>query len=405
MSDRLFYRCIKAAQALWQKRAGGAFATLSLMTVLLLSLLPSLAQDSITVTAVATGLRNPRGVAVLPDGRLIVAEAGDALKNRETSGRISVFDDRNADGDYDDADEREVVQCCTAGYNTLTHFGTGQDEVGGLGDLIVLPDGRIAYTQDDPLGAYVPDGATRGIAVYTLTPDEAWRRREVRVLRATTNGLVYDPDADLLYLAESGLNAVSSLTLAGELSRPIVEIPPLDSVQQAVPAGITRDPRTGDLLVALFSGQIRNYYGTVIAYMPEQARIVRLNPSTGELRDEITGLTTAVDVAIDEQGNIFVAELATGWPAAVMPRDFPLDDPDAPPDAGGYPRFSGRVTLYPADGGDPVRLAEGLDQPTNLSYHDGALYVSVGQGTTGRPIMGPDGLTRITGTLLKITGF
>lgn len=381
------------------------FRKIALFVLLLALHLNTAAQDTITVTAVATNLRNPRGVAVLPDGRLIVAEAGDALKNRETSGRISVFSDLNADGDFDDADEREVVQCCTAGYNTLTHFGTGQDEVGGLGDLIVLPDGRIAYSQDDPLGAYVPDGASRGIAVYTLTPDENWRRREVRVLRATTNGLVYDPDADTLYLAESGLNAVSALTLAGDLSRPIVEFPPLESVQQAVPAGITRDPRTGDLLVALFSGQIRNYHGTVIAYMPEQARIVRLNPRTGEWRDEITGLTTAVDVAIDEQGNIFVAELATGWPTAVMPRDFPLGDADAPPDAGGYPRFSGRVTLYPADGGDPLRLAEGLDQPTNLTYHDGALYVSVGQGTTGRPIIGPDGATRITGTLLKITGF
>jgi hypothetical protein len=396
---------VQRAQALWRRRGGGAFAKLVIFTVLLLSLMPSLAQDAITVTTVASGLRNPRGVAVLPDGRLIVAEAGDALKNRETSGRISVFSDLNGDGDYDDSDEREVVQCCVAGYNTLTHFGTGQDEVGGLGDVIVLPDGRIAYTQDDPLGAYVPDGASRGIAVYTLTPDEDWRRREVRVLRATTNALVYDPDAGILYLAESGLNAVSALTLDGELSAPIVEFPPLENVQQAVPAGLARDPRTGDLLVALFSGQIRNYYGTVIAYMPEEAHIVRLNPQTGEWRDEITGLTTAVDVAIDEDGNIFVAELATGWPAAVMPRDFPLDDPDAPPDAGGYPRFSGRVTLYPADGGDPVHLAEGLDAPTNLTYHGGALYVSVGQGTTGRPIMGPEGRTRITGILLRITGF
>jgi hypothetical protein len=158
-------------------------------------------------------------------------------------------------------------------------------------------------------------------------------------------------------------------------------------------------------LVALFSGQIRDYYGTVIAYMPEDARIVRLNPETGEWHDEITGLTTAVDVAIDEAGNVYVVELATGWPAAVMPRDFPLYDPDAPPDAGGYPRFSGRVTMYPADGGAPLRLAQGLDAPTNITYYDGALYVSVGQGTPGRPIIGPAGRTRITGSLIRLTGF
>ncbi len=139
--------------------------------------------------------------------------------------------------------------------------------------------------------------------------------------------------------------------------------------------------------------------------MPEDARIVRVNPQTGEWRDEITGLTTAVDVTVDEMGNIYVVELATGWPAAVMPRDFPLYDPDAPPDSGGYPRFTGRVTMYPADGSHPIRLAEELDTPTNITYAEGALYVSAGQGTPRRPIMGPEGLTQITGELYRITGF
>lgn len=381
--------------------------TAALTLLLCVALIPgsgAIAQPPVSVVTVASGLLNPRGVAVMPDGRLLVAEAGDASTRRETAGRLSVFADLNDDGDYDDADERTVVMCCVRGYNTLTHFGTGQDEVGGLGDVVLLDDGRVIYTQDDPLGAYLPDGATRGLSVYSLSPEPEWRRLEVTHLRATTNALVFDSEAGLLYIAESGLNRVSALSLDGVID-PIIELNALDRGQQPVPAGLALDPRTGDLLVALFSGQIRDYYGTVIAYMPEHARIVRLNPATGDLRDEITGLTTAVDVAIDEAGNLYVAELATGWPAAVMPREFPLFDPAAPPDSGGYPRFSGRVTMYPADGGAPLRLAEGLDAPTNLTYHDGALYVSVGQGTPGRPIMGPDGLTRITGSLLRITGF
>jgi hypothetical protein len=61
------------------------------------------------------------------------------------------------------------------------------------------------------------------------------------------------------------------------------------------------------------------------------------------------------------------------------------------------------VTLYPSDGGDPVVLVSGLDSPTNITYHDGALYVSVGQGTPGRPIDGPAGLTRIVGEIYRIT--
>lgn len=364
--------------------------------------LPSSAQP-VSVVTIADGLRNPRGVAVLPDGRLLVAEAGDAAGVRETSGRISVFDDLNADGDYNDPDERTAVMCCIVGYNTLTQFGTGQDEVGGLGDIVLLDDGRVYYTQDDPLGAYVPDGA-RGIAVAALSPEPEWRRSQIRILRATANALVYDADADTLYMAESGLNQLSALSLDGEL-KPIVVFPDLPRGQQAVPAGLALDPFTGDVLVALFSGQIRDYPGAVLAYLPGQARIVRVDPATGAVEDEITRLTAAADLAVDPDGNIYVVELATGWPEPPIPRDFPLFDADAPPEAGGYPRFSGRVTMYPADGGDPVRLAEGLDAPTNITFHDDALYVSVGQGTPGRPIIGPDGLTRIAGSLIKITGF
>ncbi|RME49810.1 MAG: hypothetical protein D6796_04325, partial [Caldilineae bacterium] len=78
-------------------------------------------------------------------------------------------------------------------------------------------------------------------------------------------------------------------------------------------------------------------------------------------------------------------------------------DPDAPPLHGGYRRFSGRVTRYPADGSPPQTLAEGLDMPTNITIGpDGGLYVSVGEGTPGRPIPGPDGITRITGQVIRL---
>ncbi len=358
--------------------------------------------DAATVEVIATGLRNPRGIAVLPDGRLIVAEAGngDGAGNPQRGGYIRIMADSDNDGLYD---ERTTIFCCVGSYNGLTQFGTGQDEVGGLGDLILLEDGRIFFTQDDPAEGYIADGRPRGIAIFGLTPAPEYRRYEVVVRNATMNAIVYDANTELLYVAESGLNTISAVTLSGEVTR-VAVFPVLASGQQSVPAGLAHDPITGDLLVALFSGQIRDYYDTVIAYMPQEALIARLNPATGEWTEEITGLTAAVDVAIDEAGNIYVVELATGWPAAVMPRDFPLLDPDAPPDAGGYPRYSGRVTMYPVEGA-PRRLASGLDAPTNITYHQGALYVSVGQGTPGRPIIGPQGRTRITGEIVRITGF
>jgi hypothetical protein len=129
---------------------------------------------------------------------------------------------------------------------------------------------------------------------------------------------------------------------------------------------------------------------------------VRVDPATGRQTDAITGLTTAVDVAVDEAGNVFVVELTSVWPSARMPRDFDLFDPDAAPDPGGYARSSGSVTLYPADHGEPVVLANKLDQPTNITLSGDALYISLGQGTPGRMVIGQTGSTPITGELHRI---
>jgi len=172
--------------------------------------------------------------------------------------------------------------------------------------------------------------------------------------------------------------------------------------QQAVPSGIAVDPTTGDLIVALFSGQLWVYYGDSLSFMVGDAKVVRVDPQTGDYQDEITDLTTAVDVAVDEIGNIYVAEMTTQWATTMLNQEFDLFDPNNPPDAGGYARFSGRVTLYPADGTDKIVLADDLDQPTNLTYHDGLLYISTGQGTPNRPIWGKEGYTHIVGEIYTL---
>ncbi len=362
--------------------------------------------SEISVERVATGLENPRGIAVLSGGRLVVVEAGNGIDTDDTSnetGRVSVFEDLNQDGDYADADEIVPMITQIPSYNTLTAFGTGHDEVGGMGDVVVLDDDRMYFTRDDPTEGYTADGTSPGVNVVEVSPEFRFERNLI-VRNATLNALGYDERTGLFYVAESGANRLVEVTTDGD-ARVVAEFPALGEGQQAVPSGLSIDPTTGDVLVALFSGQVGNYFGNVLSFMPGSAKIVRVNPTTGAQTDEITGLTTSVDVAVDERGNVFVVELTSVWPAARMSRDFDLFDPDAPPDPGGYPRFSGSVTMYPAGGGASFVLASGLDAPTNITYFNDALYISVGQGTPGRPIIGPDGPTRIVGEIYRITNY
>ena len=366
----------------------------------------SSAQRTTSVARVATGLENPRGVAALADGRLVVVEAGTGVETSDAtpgSGRVSLLEDLNQDGDYDDADEIVTIISEISSYNTLTAFGTGHDEVGGAGDIVALEDGRLFFTRDDPSVGYAPDGSTGGTNVVEVTA--GFRLDGNLVARnATLNALAFDPQADVLYVAESGANGLIAVAMDGTI-RVLEGFSPLAQGQQAVPAGLAIDPTTGDVLVALFSGQIDDYFGSVLSFMPGAAKIVRVDPKTGEQMDAITGLTTAVDVAVDEVGNIFVVELTSVWPPPRMSRDFDLFDPDAAPDPGGYARFTGRVTMYPADASTPVVLIDDLDSPTNITYANEALYVSVGQGTPGRSIIGPVGPTRIVGEIYRIADF
>lgn len=352
-------------------------------------------ENTITITRIATNLLNPRGVAVMPDGRLLVAEVGTGYVSgnpADNTGRLSIFEDVNQDGDYDDAGERTPLLEQLPGYNILYQFQPGRDEIVGIGDVLVLDNGFIYFTLDDNFEV---------LSIVELTP-EFERTGNLYVSNGSLNSIAYDPITEQIFVAESSRNAVSTVLLNG-MSETLTTFNMLEHQQQAVPSGIAFDPTTGDLLVTLFSGQLWDYHGEVLSFMPGDSKVVRINPRTGESVDEITGLTTAVDVAVDDAGNLYVVELTVEWAMPTMDTNFDVYAPDAPPDAGGYARYTGRVTMYPV-GGDPVILADGLDQPTNITYHDHKLYISVGQGTPNRPIWVHGGLTHIIGEIYMIEG-
>lgn len=344
---------------------------------------------------VVTGLQNPRGIAVLPDGNLLVGEAGTGFNSGDPAkdtGRLSVFADKNGDGDYDDPGEISPVLEHLPTYNIMSLFSPGRDEVLGVGDVLALPDGRAFFTLDDDF---------EKISIVALDAS-LHSRGDLVIGGGTLNSIAYDPHVGVIYVAESSANVLGVVSLDGKI-KTVAQFGVLAHGQEAVPSGVAVDPRNGGVLVALFSGQLWDYYGSILSYMPGDAKIVRVNPATGAVSDVITGLTTAVDVAVDEVGNIYGVQMTTRWPTPPLMHDFNLYDPNAPPDDGGYPRFSGRVTEYPVDGGAPLILADDLDAPTNITYHAGALYLSTGEGTPGRPIWGRGSATRITGEIYRIS--
>ena len=355
------------------------------------------APNTLTVEVILTGLQNPRGVVLDAEGGLLVAEAGtgdDTFDVRQQSGKLTRFIDRSGDGDFTYPGEIEPWFEHLPTYNAMNVYATGRDEVSGPSDVTLHGDGRVFLSVD---------GGFDGFALSEISPEGSMGRN--LFARSNMTGIALGLDERSIFATESTLNQLVEVSLEGGDWRDIVAFSTLGSGQQAVPAGLAVDPRNGQILVALFSGVALADDGSFIPFVLGDAKVVRVDPLTGRVVDEITGLTTAVDVATDKLGNVFVVEMAADH-AELFARGADLHDPDAVPQHGGYLRFSGKVTMYPADGGPPRILAGGLDAPTNITLgDDGALYVSTGQGTPGRPIPGPDGPTVIVGEIIRITGF
>jgi hypothetical protein len=286
-------------------------------------------------------------VAVGSAGELFVAEAGtgyDAVDPKLLTGKFTRFIDQNGDGDYDDDGEVERWFDQMPTYNALQVFGTGRDEVNGPGDVLLHNDGRLYLTLD---------GGFEEVALFEISPAGVKGRNLFG--RSNMNGIAFDLEQEGIYVIESTLNQVIEITLDGEL-RQSVEFPLLDSSQQAVPAGLALDPQSGDVLVALFSGAVVDEQsGELFPFVPGDAKIVRVDLDSGQVTDEITGLTTAVDVAIDEAGNIFVVEM-TSTHADLLPRMYDLFDQDAPPFRRGYsPEYHLQKS---GQGGEPAPRSE-----------------------------------------------
>jgi hypothetical protein len=329
---------------------------------------------------IADNLLNPRGM--LLDGRyLLVAQAGEGLDNDTGTGSVVRLKDTNGDQIMD---ERQDLLGNLPSKNIL-HI-VRRDEVFGPAD--------IARGGDSILVSVAFFGGPSRI--YEVEGDNVahWNTVEGNI-----NAMTYDEKRNRWFAVSSSSEQVLGI-YPDRPAEEILLIPDLPEGQDPVPGYVRYEPRTGELLVSLFSGSpLGEEHGDGTEIVPRAGGIIRVDPEDGSFEWVVAGLTAPTDIAVDDRGRIYVLEFCSDFLEPVSTRDEMWERTGH----GGFKRFSGRLLrIDPGDGAVAV-IADSLDGPTNLHASGGSMFVSQGMGSPGRMIPGPDGILPLTGFIERLT--
>jgi sugar lactone lactonase YvrE len=303
---------------------------------LLLSLLLAACAPRSGLVEIASGLTNPRAIAVEPDGALLVAEAGTGADDGrvarvDRAGRATVLLERLPSFPYTPSEivGPAAVRPGPDGLYVLLGLGRDERRSGGLlrlreGDLELLASLRFAARS-------APDGDTT-----ISNPFDVW----------------LEPDGTA-YVSDASANVVWRVDPDRRVSVHVA----WTALQNPVPTGLARGP-DGDYYVALFSPE---------PHAPGTGQVVRFDRS-GQRAVAVDGLTMPIALAFERDGALLVLELGSGF------------RPDAQP---AFPACAGR--LLRVAGRRREVVAERLDRPTDVAVGpDGAIYLTIG-GAFGRP--------------------
>jgi hypothetical protein len=321
-------------------------------------------------TVVMSGLDNPRGLALGPDGGIYVAEAGrggtgatvvtgEGTVQYGATGAVTRLLGGNQQrvitglpslaGQAGPTPGAEATGLADIGFNAAGELfgviGFGADparraQLGAVGDgfaqLVRLPLGGAAQNVAD-LGAFEvasnPDGGLPDSNPYGLL--------------VTATGFA---------VADAGGNSLVLVTPAGVVSTRSVfpnrpnPLPPPPPSFQAVPTSVVAGP-DGALRVSQLTG---------FPFIAGAANVYRIDPTTGAPTVEYSGFTNIVDLAFGPDGDLYVLQIsANGLASPLGPGPGQLIRVDA--DTGA------RTTLL----GDPLFFPGKL-----LITPDGSIYVS-----------------------------
>jgi hypothetical protein len=340
-----------------------------LLTPLLVGAVPVQAGGA-TVSVVATGLNNPRGLHFGPDGRLYVAEAGLGGMSMNTVGQCQqvpppvgpyTSDGNSASISRVDPSTGAVTRIATGLPSSQTSLLIGGD-VSGVADVAFVNGTLYAMISgagcshalagtNNAIVRVNPDGTTSQV----VNLSQFLMTHPVANPEPSTPPGDFEPDGtwygmaskgDSLYALEPNSQQMDRIETAnGQISRVV------DFSKTFVAPQDWRGPTA----IASNSGSF--YAGTLMPFpiVPGSAQVFKVNPG-GHFELFAGGLTTVLGLAVDASGRLYVLEMsnAPGFPT---------------PGAGDIVRIN-------LDGSRDT-IAGGLNLPTAMTMGpDGNLYVS-----------------------------
>lgn len=320
---------------------------------------------------VATGLANPRGIAIGPDGTLYIAESGVGGEGpcaKGPDGTDECFGESGgltkvANGVQERIVDGLASRAAEGGVNA-----SGPNDVALSGDNLYL---LIGYGGDPATRVDVNAGGDQ--FGYLLAVDNGQVSPVIDVSSYETannpdKGMIdSNPFALVMYqdgtglIVDAGMNALLQLGKDAKLSTLAVfpneqakapdgsEIP-----MNAVPTDVvTKDD--GSYLVGQLTG---------FPFPPDGARVFTVPAGGGDPTVAYDDFTNIIDLAMGPDGSLYVLEFNKGV--------FLLIDPANPA------TLDGQLTRTDSDGTRSVIASEGLTAPTGLAVDaDGNVYVSV----------------------------
>lgn len=264
------------------------------------------------VSGFAGGLNTPTGIAFRPgSGELYVSSR---VRNDSYGGeaQISIVEGGGA---------RQLVgglPCCYAGMHGPNGIAFGPDGfgyvgVGGRADHGEVPDGSNQRDEPHPLEASIlrfsPDGSTvESFAKGFRNPyDIAWNA--AGQLFASDNSPDYGPPEELHRVVPGGQHGYPWFDCSACFAPPgdvQLVAPVAYFVPHASPTGLTA------YLGTQFPGAYNHLFVTLWSAFPGAQKVVRLNPGGTGAVDFAMGFAQPIDLTVNSDGSLFVADFATG---------------------------------------------------------------------------------------------